>query len=128
MFDRKIKLPTTLLEYDQLVRKVVEKYKFTDYNHTSAIISVAIRHLPPDQAYSTVKYLGDYVSKNLANYIANHKSQTLQHEAQIDQLVNILTTDPNDNQARDALIKAKNEGSEYAAKAFDKLEPNAIAG
>lgn len=124
----RIKLPTTVKEYEELVDKVVKKHKLQDKHHAAAIISVAIRHLPVTEAYTTLDYLGHYVIKNIANFIADHQAKVLRHESEIDQLANILTNDPNDGQARDALVKAKNEGSIYAAAALDKLEPNAIAG
>lgn len=129
MFKKKIKLPTTLAEFDTLVDKVVKKYKLEDKHHAAAIISVAIRHLPNEQAYSTLDYLGQYVLKNLANFVANHKGQVLQQKSQIDALVNILANDPNDNQARDQLYLASQE-SEYAKEQFEKLEAKAtvIAG
>lgn len=123
MFKRKIKLPVTLEDFDKLVGTVVDKYGLTDPHHAAAIISVAIRHLPNDQAHTTLEYLGHSVLKNLANYVSNHKSQTLQHEAQINQLQDILTNDPNDQQARDELQKAANEGSELAKLALQKLNP-----
>ncbi len=128
MFSRKIKLPTTVKAYEKLVAKVVKKYKLEDAHHAAAIISVAIRHLPNDQAYTTVKFLGDYVTKNIANFIADHQSKVLRHESEVDQLVSILKNDPNDNQARDALTKAVGEGSKYAEAALQKLQPDVIAG
>lgn len=124
----KIRLPITVKEYDSLVKKVVTHFKLKDVHHAAAIISVAIRHLPPTQAFTTLDYLGQYVIKNLANYVANHKAQILQHESQVDQLTAILKTDPNDAQAMDELTKAANEGSTYARDALTKLTPTAQAG
>ncbi len=121
--DGLIALPTTLVAFDELVKKLVKKYKFKDANHAAAILSVAIRHLPATQAHATLEYFGDYINKNLANYVANHMSQKLQHEAQVDQLVSLLKEDPANNQARDGLEQAANDGSAYAAKALELIGP-----
>ncbi len=122
MFKLKVKLPTTIKEFDSLVARVVKKYKLEDAHHAAAIISVAIRHLPNDQAYTTLEYLGESVIKNIANFVANHKSQVLQHSAQITHLVNMLQTDAGNIQARDELQKAANEGSIEAKAALEKFE------
>lgn len=116
-----IKLPTTLVAFDALVDTIVKKYKLTDAHHAAAIISVAIRHIPNDEAHTTLEYLGNSVLKNLANYVAYHKGETLKHTAQVDQLINVLTQDPNNQQAFDELNKAANEGSEPAKEALLKL-------
>lgn len=119
---KKIKLPTTLTEYDDLVDKVVETYCLTDKHHAAAIMSVAIRHIPNEQAYTTLDYLGQYIQKNIANYVAHHKGETLKHGAQVAQLADLIKTDPNNQQAWDELQKAANEGSEQAKEALTKLE------
>lgn len=116
-------LPTTPEQFDSLVAKVVKKYKLSDSHHAAAIISVAIRHLPNEQATTKLKYLGHSVLKNLANYVAYHKAETMKHDSQIDQLVSLLRTDPNDQQAMDALTKAATDGSEKAKEAIAKFEP-----
>lgn len=121
MFSRSVKLPTTLKEYDELVARLVKKYDLKDAHHAAALLSLAITHLPQHQYRVKLSYLGDYIRKNIANHVANHKSQTLRHEAQIDQLINALTIDPSDVQARDAIDQAINQGSEYAKKAMEKL-------
>lgn len=118
-----VKLPTTPEQFDALVSKVVKKYKLSDPHHAAAIISVAIRHLPNEQATTSLKYLGHSVLKNLANYVAHHKAETMKHDAQIDQLVSMLRSDPNDQQAMDALTKAATEGSPKAIEALAKFEP-----
>ena len=88
-FSKKIQLPTTVAAYDKLVERLMQAYKLTDKNHTAAILSVAIRHLPPEQFTTTYQYLGDYIQKNIANYVANYKAQTLQHEAQVQKSLKI---------------------------------------
>lgn len=118
---KQLKLPTTLSEFDNLVGLLIKNYNLTDSHHTAAVLSVAIRHLPPETAYTTLDYLGHYILKNIANYVANQKSSMLQHEAQIDQLIQLLSANINDNQARDALVKASTEGSTYAREALMKL-------
>ena len=115
----KVKLPTTLEQFDKLVDKVVDKYHLIDKHHAAAIISVAIRHLPNDEGYTTYDYLGHSVIKNLANYVANHKGETLRHESQILQLKEMLIKDPNDAQARDSLQKAADAGHEAAKKILE---------
>lgn len=122
MFKLRVKLPTTLAEFDALVERVVKKYKLTDSHHAAAIISVAIRHLDNQTAYTTLDYLGQSVLKNIANHVANHKSQVLQHSAQVDHLVSLLRTDPGNTQARDELQKAADEGSEVAKLALTDID------
>lgn len=122
MFKRKILLPTTPEAFDKLVDQIVDKYKLKDRNHAAAVIGVAIRHLPPAQAKVTHEYLGHYVIKNIANYVAQLKSNGIRHTAEVDQLVALIKKDPNDMQARDGLQKAIDEGSEYAKKVMEKLE------
>jgi hypothetical protein len=122
MFKRKIKLPVTPQEYDRLVSLLVKKYKLKDAHHAAAILSIAIRHLPAEKYTTTLDYLGHYILKNIANHVADHKSKILQHEAQIDHLVYLLTQDPLDTQARDSLEKAASEGSDYATQALLRPE------
>ena len=124
-FNNKIKLPQNEKEFDDLVTLVVNKYNLTDAHHAAAIISVAIRHLDNSCSYTTLDYLGQSVQKNIANYVANHKAEILRHESQVTQLYNMLTTDPNNMQARDELEKAAREGSPKAREALDKLYPSA---
>lgn len=126
MFNKKIKLPTTPDAFDKLVHKLATKYKFTDTHHVAAVISVAIRHLPATQAYSTLDYFGQYVSKAIANSVADFKNKQLRHEGEIDQLASLLRNDPNDVQARDRLQLAANEGSDYASKVLQALEPHQV--
>lgn len=121
MLRRKVKLPTTLEEFDALVDLLVKKYKLADKHHAAAIMSVAIRHIPNEQAYTTLDYLHQYISKNLANYVAYHRGETLKHEAQVTNLVDILQLDPANNQAMDELIKAAEGGSDMAKSAIAKL-------
>lgn len=131
-FSKKVKLPTTESEYETLVNRVVDKYKLTDRHHAAAIMSVAIRHIPNEEAYTTLDYLGQYIMKNIANYVAYHKGETLKHKSQIQQLESILTTDPNNSQAMDELTKAAKEGSQDAKDSLDRLlktpaEPNVVS-
>lgn len=131
MFKRKVRVPTTLQEFDDLVTLVGRKYKLEDLHHAAAIISVALRHLPNDQAYTSLDYLGHSILKNISNYVCNHKAEVLKHGAQVEHLVALLKKDPNDQQVRDELTKAADEGSESAKNALSKLEePSAtvIAG
>lgn len=126
MFNRRRLLPTTLDDFDLLVASVVKRYKLKDAHHAAAIISVAIRHLPNDQAYVTLDYLGQCVMKNLANYIADHKANNMRHEDKVNQLAQMLLTDPNNFQVRDELQKAANEGSKSAQAAIAKFEAEKV--
>lgn len=119
-----IYLPTTEKEFDDLVDQVMAAYpKITDKEVAAAVISVAIRHLPNDQATSTLQYFGHTVLKAMANHVANFKSEKAKHEVQVEHYFNLLKSDPNDNQARDQLEKWANEGSNAAKGALAKLEP-----
>lgn len=119
---KKTKLPTTPEQFDELVEILAKKYHLTDKHHAAAILSIAIMHLPPTQAYATYDYLGHYILKNIAYHIANHKSQILKHESQIDHLVTMLKDNPLDNQSFDALQKAASEGSDYAKNKLDEIQ------
>lgn len=118
----KVKLPTTPEAFDNLIDKLCVKFKLTDKHHAAAIVSVAIRHIPNDQAYTTWKYLGHSVQKNIANHVANFKSDTLKHENQVAQLAGMLEQDPNNQQARDELQKASDAGSLKAKEALDRID------
>jgi hypothetical protein len=122
-FFDKVLLPQSPEEFDSLVDRVVKKFNLKDKHHAAAIISVAIRHIPNEQAHTTIKYLGHYVQKNIANYVANYKSNQLQHEAQVTQLENMLKADPGNLQARDELQKAAGEGSTAAKTALARIYP-----
>lgn len=122
MFERKIYLPRDSEQYDALVEKVVKRFKLKDKHHAAALISGAIRHIPNEEAQTTIKFLGHYVLKNLANYVAYHKAEELKHEASITNLVNEIEKDQFNQEAWDKLDKAAEEGSEAAKKALMKLE------
>lgn len=117
-----VKLPTSPDQFDQLVSKIVKKYKLKDANHAAAIISLAIRHLPNNKAYTTYRFLGHTILKNIANQVANHKAEVIKHNGQVDQLVSMITQDPSNQQARDELQKAADEGSEKAKLALHQIE------
>lgn len=123
MWFNKVKLPTTEAEYDALIDRLLKKYRLKDRQHAGAILSVAIRHLPPHQAYCTLDYLGHSILKNLAYQLANHRSQVLQHEIQVKQLETMLAADPNNQQALDELEKAAREGSLAAKGALERVLP-----
>lgn len=117
-------LPTTEKEFDEIVDEVLRRFpQITERDHAVAVISVAIRHLPNDQATTTFRYLGHAVLKSLANHVANFKGERVKHETQVAQCFNLLTSDPFNMQARDALEKWANEGSIPAKDALARLEP-----
>lgn len=126
MFRRKILLPQTLKEFDTLVTQVGRKYKLEDLHHAAAMISVAIRHLPSTQSYTTLDYLGQFVQKSIANYVADHKSKLMSRDAQLAQLAEMLKTDPANTQARDQLQLAANDGSEIAKELLKTLEEESM--
>ena len=116
------RLPVTVEEFDKLVEEFCEETEFKDKRHVAAVFSIAIRHLPNDQGYTTFDYLNNCVIKSRANHVCNHKSQVIQHETQVEMLVSKLEQDPNDMQARDELTKAAGEGSESAKAALVKID------
>ena len=120
----KVWLPRSLEQFDILVDRVVKKYNIEDRHHAAAIISVAIRQLPNTQATTTLKFLGESVLKNLANYIANTKGDMLKHEGQVTQLADLIRQEPNNQEAWDGLRKAANDGSPLAKDQLAKLEAN----
>jgi len=127
MFNRKVKLPTTLEGFDALVAKVVKKFKLADPHHAAAIISDSIQRLPRDAAHTTLNYLGHTVIKNIAHFIAKHKTELMQHESQLKQLQALLESDPSDVESRDKLQQAANGGSELAKEILLKFEnPEAL--
>lgn len=115
-------LPRTPEEFDKLVDRVCKRFNLIERGHAAAVISVAIRHIDNNTATTTVEYLGHSVLKNIANQIANMKSQVIQHETQVLSLFDLLTNDPGNQQARDELEKAANEGSKAAKSALEKLQ------
>jgi hypothetical protein len=127
MFKRKIKLPISVAEYDSLVSKLVKKYGFDDANHVSAVVSVAIRHIDNQTAYTTMDYLAQCIWKQMSNHVANHKGELIKHEVQVDQLVAMFKQDPNNQQVLDQLNSFSDQGSEYAKLALAKLNSTAEA-
>lgn len=122
MFKKKIKLPTSLLDYDALVATLVKRYKFPEPDHVSAVISVAIRHLPNDQAYTTLDYLAQCVQKSMANHVANHKGEMMKGKVQVDNMIDMLKQDPNNQQILDELKRFADQGFDYAKEALAKLD------
>lgn len=123
----KILLPTTSKDFDRLVKTLVKKYKLPNEDHAAAVVAQRIMHLPPDQAMTTLEYLGHSVLKNMANQLAANKGRGIAHRFQVDELSFQLTADPNNQQARDTLEKAANDGSEYAKQALANLQPPSAA-
>lgn len=110
----RVMVPTTVDEYNALVKVLVKKYKLPNSEHASVVIGNSIRHLPPHQAMTTYKYLGHCVLKNMAYQLAGDVCSKITHKTQIDNIVQMLMTHPNDQQAIDALEAAAKDGSEYA--------------
>ena len=122
MFRKKIRLPISVQEYEQLVNKLVTKYGFEERDHVAAVISGAIRHIDNQTAYTTLHYLAQCVWKQMANHVAYHKAELIQHTVKVDNMVAMFKQDPNNNQVLDELRKYADQGSEYAKEALYKLE------
>lgn len=118
-----VRLPNTEQEFDSLVDTIVRRYHLSNREHAAAVVANRIQHLPPEQSHATIGFLGRCVIKNIAYQIAQAKSSQIHHKQQVDMLVSQLTSDPNDQQARDALDRAVKEGSEYAKAQADRLPP-----
>lgn len=116
-------IPVSEQEFDDLVDDLMVLFpKIKDKDHAAAVVSVAVRHLPNDQATSTFEYFGYCVLKSLANHVANFKGEKVKHETQVAQYANALTVNPTDAQAYDQLVKWSNEGSTAAKKALADRE------
>lgn len=120
--DKPINLPTTEHAFDLLVKEVIDRYNLPDSDHAAAIIAQRIMHTKVDEATTTLRYLGHSVLRNIAFQVAQSKGSKIAHRHQIDDLVSQLKANPNDQQVRDALVKAVNEGSEYAKEKVDGLD------
>ena len=120
--EEQIMLPTTEDQFDNLITALCEMYALPNKEHAAAVVANRIMHLPADQATSTMKYLGHSVLKNIAYQVAQSKGMRVAHKVQVDQLIQTLKATPNDQQSRDALQKAINEGSDYAKAELEKLE------
>lgn len=116
-------LPITENAFDELVLELVSRFNLPNVDHAAAVVANAIMHLSPEVATTTLKYLGHYVLHNVAWQIAKIKGQQASHKTQVDALIALLMTEPNNQQARDALEKAVNDGSTYAKEELGKLQP-----
>lgn len=121
-----INLPTTLEEYDILVKNLCDQYGFKDERHVAGVISVAIRQLPNHESKTTLEHLAGWVKKSLANHIAAYKAEVVKAEGQVETLVAMIEKDPNDQQAKDNLMLAA-QHNEYAKKMWAKYGPQADA-
>ena len=129
LFARTVSLPTTEDEFNFFISRIVKRYKLPNWDHAAAVIANRIMHLPPDQATTTEKYLAGCVLKNIAYQVAQARGSRIAHHAQIDELIANLKADPNNQQSRDQIQKAANDGSEYAKARlaeFDKPKLTAV--
>lgn len=124
--EKDITLPVTEDAFDELIRIIMKKYKFTDQEHTIAVVSNRIQMMPADQAHTNIQYLADCVTKSLAYSIARHKATILRHQHEVNELDKVLTADPLDQQALDALTRAVSEGSELAKAVLSKYRVTSI--
>lgn len=123
--EKLIFLPRSEFEFDELVKRLVKRFKLPSIEHASAILANRIMHLPPDQAVVTEEYLGHCVIKNIAYQVAQAKGSLIQHKMQIDQIEAELKNNPFNQQALDALEKAAGEGSKLALEVLKKYKPDA---
>lgn len=114
-------LPQTPEDFEQMTTILMEEYELQDRKHTQAVMVVAIQRLPADTGYVTLQFLANNVRKSRANHVAKYYGQRLNHESQIDLLVEQLVSDPLDQEARDKLEQCLNSGSEYARDAMIRL-------
>lgn len=121
--DDEILLPQTEEEFDKLTGTIAQLFNIGDKTLVAAVLANQIQRLPPEQAYSTIKALGEPVLKSIAYSVALSKSRKLDHRMQIDNLASLLKANPHDQQALDALDAASKEGSEYAAEILSLYRP-----
>lgn len=121
MLFNKVKLPTTVEDYDKLVYRVCDKYGFKDARHIAAVISRVVKHIAIDQDWTTLDYIKQNINKSYANHVATFIAGKTQHEAQIDGLVDMIKQDPLNQQAWDELTKFSDSGSPKAKEALEKL-------
>lgn len=103
MKQKRMYLPKTEKEFDLLVKVLMKKYKFEDPDQVASVLANRIQHLPPDQAMTTLEYLGDCVFKNIAYNVAVLKAKTLNAKNSLNLIESALKTNNNDQQALDAL-------------------------
>jgi hypothetical protein len=112
-------------EFEFLVSQICKKYKFKAVDHVKAVVALRIQHLPPDQGTTTLQHMADCVRKNMSYQLCQHITMSLKHRAELEQLDHMLTENPFNQQALDAIHKAANEGSEEAKKLVAKYtEPS----
>lgn len=121
--DEEILLPQTEEQFDLLVRQIMDRFRLENFDHTAAVLAAQIQRIPPDQAYSTLKFLGHSVLKSISYAVALHKSRKLSHKNQIDVIAEVLKNNPYDQQALDALETASKDGSEYAREILSLYRP-----
>jgi hypothetical protein len=120
--NKTIDLPTTEESFNGLINTLVKKYRLPNWEHAAAVVANRIMHLPPDQATTTERYLAHCVLKNIAYQVAQARGQRVAHKGQCDELAARLKAEPNNQEARDTLQKAANEGSDYAKGILAKID------
>jgi hypothetical protein len=120
--NKTVELPTTEESFNGLINTLVKKYKLPNWEHAAAVVANRIMHLSPDQATTTERYLAHCVLKNIAYQVAQARGQRIAHKGQCDELAARLKAEPNNQEARDALQKSANEGSEYAKAIIAKID------
>jgi hypothetical protein len=123
----KITLPRTEQDFDDLIAVLMKKYKLPNEEHCIAIVGNCIMRMPVDQITTTLDHLGHSVIKNIAYQVAKSKASKVHHKFQIDELDALLTANPMNQEAIDALQKAINEGSEYAKTILAKYREPHVA-
>jgi len=116
-------LPTTKEELNELLDELVSRYKLPNREHAQAVVCNQIQRMPPEQALSSLQFLGHCILKNIAYNLARATTSEMHHKLQIDEMAAHLKTQPHDQQALDELQKAVNEGSAYAKEILDQYRP-----
>ena len=121
MWKRKIRLPISVTEYNQLVKLLCSKYGFEDPEYVSSVISVVIRRLDNETAHTTLEFLANNVFKHMANTVAQHQGDMIRGRVQVDNMVTMFKTDSNNQQILDELQRMADNGFEYAKIELQKL-------
>lgn len=111
-------LPQTPEQYDVLVDRVAFAVPYSTKDYLSQLVSNAIRNFPKDKSHITFHYLLKIVQKQIANDVAYEKFQALQNAAKVKFIMSRLQQEPNDTEARDALVKFAAHGSIEAKDAL----------
>lgn len=115
------KLPITVDEFDRLVDDVFDSYSFDDKNHVTVVTAQAICHTSVDCGDISVSAIRDRAIRSLAYRIAERKGKEVRDLSYLGELLKLLESDPNNQQALDEIQKAASEGFIAAKEAYERL-------